>query len=41
MEAQYGTVKAVGILDDVQLTGDPLSPTRVTHAQPAPATTDG
>ncbi len=38
---RYGTARAVGVLDDVQFTGDRRTPTTVPHAQPAARSTDG
>ena len=40
LAAHYGLRRAVGILDDVQLTRDPRSPTTIPHGQRARDTTD-
>jgi penicillin amidase len=41
LKNQYGISEAVGILNDLQFTEDPLTPVSVPHNQPAALTTDG
>lgn len=41
LKNRYGVDRAVGILNDLQFTNDPLTPTSVPHGQPARVTTDG
>ena len=41
LAAHGGIDRAVGILNDLQFTGDPLTPTSVPHGQAAALTTDG
>jgi penicillin amidase len=41
LKNQYGVNQAVGILNDLQFTEDPLTPVSVPHNQPAALTTDG
>ncbi|HEV3233324.1 MAG TPA: penicillin acylase family protein [Candidatus Dormibacteraeota bacterium] len=41
LKDQYGVDKAAAILNDLQFTHDPLTPTSVPHGQPAALTTDG
>jgi penicillin amidase len=41
LKNQYGIDTAVGILNDLQFTEDPLTPTSVPHGQAAASTTDG
>ena len=41
LKGSYGIDKAAGILNDVQFTGDPVTPTSVPHGQAAALTTDG
>ena len=40
LKNQYGVNRAVGILNDLQFTEDPLTPTSVPHGQAAASTTD-
>jgi penicillin amidase len=41
LKDQYGVDRAVGILNDLQFTEDPLTPTSVPHGQAAGQSTDG
>ena len=41
LKTQYGINKAVGILNDLQFTEDPMTPTSVPHSQAAALSTDG
>ena len=41
LNSKYGIDRAVGILNDLQFTEDPLTPTSVPHGQLARVTTDG